>query len=250
MSSAPLKQSLRARAYENFRQQILTANVVPGQFVSQRELTQLLDMPLGAVRELIPRLEAEGLLRTVPQRGLQIAHVDLNLIHNAFQLRAMLEREAALHFVKAATDSDLKLIEQSHLAIVEAASRGPITDELLAEATSVDWGLHDLMIDTLGNDLISQTYRINSLRVRLIHLERSTLSADILLPAMQEHLNLIAALKARNSDAVAEHLAFHIHSAHQRVLGQDHRVHTPSSAPSSDPSSDKFISPQSQTEFS
>jgi len=246
MNCAPLKQSLRARAYENFRQQILTANVVPGQFVSQRELTQLLDMPLGAVRELIPRLEAEGLLRTVPQRGLQIAHVDLNLIHNAFQLRAMLEREAALHFVKAASDSDLKLIEQSHLAIVDAASRGPITDELLTEATSVDWGLHDLMIDTLGNDLISQTYRINSLRVRLIHLERSTLSADILLPAMQEHLNLIAALKARNSDAVAAHLAFHIHSAHQRVLGQDHRVH----APNATQSSGKFISSQSQTEFS
>ena len=61
MNCAPFKQSLRARAYENFRQQILKANVVPGQFVSQRELTQLLDMPLGAVRELIPRLEAEGL---------------------------------------------------------------------------------------------------------------------------------------------------------------------------------------------
>ena len=114
MNCAPLKQSLRARAYENFRQQILKANVVPGQFVSQRELTQLLDMPLGAVRELIPRLEAEGLLRTVPQRGLQIAHVDLNLIHNAFQLRGMLEREAALHFVKAASDSELHQIEQSH----------------------------------------------------------------------------------------------------------------------------------------
>ena len=34
------------------------------------------DMPLGAVREMIPRLEAGGLIRTVPQRGLQIAHVD------------------------------------------------------------------------------------------------------------------------------------------------------------------------------
>jgi len=245
MNCAPFKQSLRARAYENFRQQILKANVVPGQFVSQRELTQLLDMPLGAVRELIPRLEAEGLLRTVPQRGLQIAHVDLNLIHNAFQLRAMLEREAALHFVKAASDSELQLIEQSHLAIVEAAKHGPITDELLTEATSVDWGLHDLMIDTLGNELISQTYRINSLRVRLIHLERSTLSADILLPAMQEHLNLIAALKARNATAVAEHLAFHIRSAHQRVLGQDHRVQTSTSNQAMG-QSNYF---QSQTEF-
>ena len=73
--------SLRARAYESFRQQILEANIRPGQFISQRELMQLLDMPLGAVRELIPRLEAEGLLRTVPQRGLQIAHVDLALIN-------------------------------------------------------------------------------------------------------------------------------------------------------------------------
>jgi DNA-binding GntR family transcriptional regulator len=245
MNCPPLKQSLRARAYENFRQQILKANVVPGQFVSQRELTQLLDMPLGAVRELIPRLEAEGLLRTVPQRGLQIAHVDLNLIHNAFQLRAMLEREAALHFVKAASDTDLQLIEQSHLAIVEAATHEPITDELLAEATSVDWGLHDLMIDTLGNDLISQTYRINSLRVRLIHLERSTLSADILLPAMQEHLNLISALKARDAAAVAEHLAFHIRSAHQRVLGQDRRMYQATSSHSTG----KSILSQFQTEF-
>ena len=123
MSTPPINQSLRARAYENFRQQILQANVQPGQFVSQRELMQLLDMPLGAVRELIPRLEAEGLLRTVPQRGLQIAHVDLKLIHNAFQLRAMLEREAALHFVQVVSDADLANIEQAHLSIVQRAAR-------------------------------------------------------------------------------------------------------------------------------
>jgi DNA-binding GntR family transcriptional regulator len=80
------------------------------------------------------------------------------------------------------------------------------------------------MIDTLGNELISQTYRINSLRVRLINLERSTLSAEVLLPAMQEHLNLIEAFKLRDPDQVAQKLAHHIHSAHQRVLGQDRRV--------------------------
>jgi len=217
-------QSLRARAYENFRQQILQANVRPGQFVSQRELMQLLNMPLGAVREVIPRLEAEGLLRTVPQRGLQIAHVDLKLIHNAFQLRSLLEREAALHFARVVSDEELQAIEEAHLAIVERAQREGISDELLTDATSVDWGLHDLMVDTLGNELISQAYRINSLRVRLIHLERATLSADILLPAMQEHLTLIAALKTRDPSAVADALGHHIHSAHERVLGRDRRV--------------------------
>lgn len=75
--------SLRARAYASFQQQVVQANIRPGQFISQRELMQLLGMPLGAVRELIPRLEAEGLLSTVPKRGLQVAHVELKLINNA-----------------------------------------------------------------------------------------------------------------------------------------------------------------------
>ena len=109
--------SLRAQAYESFQQQIVDANIRPGQFISQRELMQLLGMPLGAVRELIPRLEAEGLLKTVPQRGLQVAHVDLKLINNAFQLRQLLEREAASRFVTTVSDRDLAAIEQLEEAL-------------------------------------------------------------------------------------------------------------------------------------
>ena len=57
------------------------------------------------------------------------------------------------------------------------------------------------MIDPLGNDLVSDAYRINSLRVRLIRLEGSMLSADALLPAMEEHLWFIDALKRRDPQA-------------------------------------------------
>lgn len=212
-------QSLRARAYESFRQQILKANIRPGQFVSQRELMQLLGMPLGAVRELIPRLEAEGLLRTVPQRGLQIAQVDLKLVNNAFGLRLILEREAAVHFATVATDTELAAIEEAHLNILRRARSRRIDDDLLTDATTVDWGMHDLMIDRLGNELVSDVYRINSLRVRLIKLEGSMLSGDVLLPAFEEHLWFIDALKRRDREAVAQRVAHHIESAHRRVLG-------------------------------
>jgi len=211
--------TLRAQAYECFRQQILQANIRPGQFVSQRELMALLGMPLGAVRELIPRLEAEGLLRTVPQRGLQVAQVDLKLINNAFGLRLLLEREAALRYCASVSDADLAAIEQAHLRIVQRARSGRIDDALLTDATAVDWGLHDLMVDALGNELISQTHRINMLRVRLIRLEGATLSPEALLPAMEEHLWFIDALKARDAQAVDERLRHHIESAHRRVLG-------------------------------
>ena len=211
--------SLRARAYDSFQQQIVQANIRPGQFISQRELMQLLGMPLGAVRELIPRLEAEGLLRTVPQRGLQIAHVDLKLINNAFQLRLLLEREAAVRFTATVSDADLAAIADAHLRIVRRARSATIDDDLLSDATTVDWGLHDMMIDALGNELISDVYRINSLRVRLIKLEASALSPEALLPAMEEHLWFIDALKRRDAQAVAQRLTHHIESAHRRVLG-------------------------------
>ncbi len=74
-------------------------------------------MPLGAIRELIPRLEADGLIATVPQRGMQIAHVDLNLIRNAFQLRLILEREAVVNFGRNAPQDELDRLRQDHLAI-------------------------------------------------------------------------------------------------------------------------------------
>ena len=105
------------------------------------------------------------------------------------------------------------------MGIVRRARAGAIDDDLLTDATAVDWGLHDRMIDRLGNELVSDVYRINSLRVRLIRLERSMLSGDVLLPAFEEHLWFIDALRRRDRTAVTQRLFHHLESAHRRVLG-------------------------------
>ena len=48
-ANSPEPVSQRARAYQGFTQQILNGGILPGQFISQRELMTLLDMPLAAV---------------------------------------------------------------------------------------------------------------------------------------------------------------------------------------------------------
>ena len=209
------------RAYQGFTQQILSGGIRSGQFISQRELMTLLDMPLGAVREMIPRLEAGGLVKTVPQRGLQIAHVDLKLIRNAFQVRGMIEREAILHFVRVASDEELAAIEASHRDILRRASTtgAARTDAtLLDDAQALDWGLHDRMVDALGNEIVSEIYRVNTLRVRLIKLEHSVITPSRLIPAMQEHLEFIAALRRRDATESVRLMEAHIHSARNRVM--------------------------------
>lgn len=215
---APAPSRLRWQAYESFRQQLLTSKIRPGQFVSQRQLVALTGLPLGAIREVIPRLEAEGLLVTVPQRGLQIANVDVKLIHNAFLLRLILEREAVAQFAHTVSDAELDALETAHRDILARAKRN-ITPALLNAARAVDWGLHDAMIDAMGNELISAVYRTNMLRIRLIRLERVVPDPIVLVRSMEDHLTLLIALRTRDPRLAVAALEAHLDHARGRALG-------------------------------
>ena len=218
---APEPLVLRLQAYEGFKQQLLESNLRPGEFVSQRKLCALIGLPLGAIREVIPRLEAEGLIKTVPQRGLQIANVDLKLVKNAFQLRMILEREGALRYGETVTDKELDALLSEYRSIIDRAKRD-VTRELLDEAQAADWGMHDRMIDSLGNEIISQLYRVNMLRIKLIRLDRVVLTPEALLPAMNEHLQLVAALRTRRPRDIVAAIEKHLTSARDRAIGLEH----------------------------
>jgi DNA-binding GntR family transcriptional regulator len=208
---------LRERAYDAFTQHLLARDIRPGQFVSQRELVELTGLTLGAIRELIPRLEAEGLIRTVPQRGMQVAHVDLPLIRDAFQFRLMLEKEAAAVFVVEAPDTEIARMRHEHEDILARAAVG-ITPALIVDAQAVDWRLHDTIVDALGNDIISNAYRVNAIKIRLIRQERTRLRDDLLLPVMHEHMRIVEALETRDPARATAALADHIANARTRAL--------------------------------
>ena len=208
----------REVAYQRFREQIVEARLKPGQFVSQRELVRLLDMSLAAVREMVPRLEAAGLIVTVPKRGLQVAPVNLRLIRNAFQVRLMVEREAVRHFVQRVSDVELDRIEADHRAILKRVMAARPDAHLDRDAQAVDWGLHDRMVDAMDNEILSEIYRVNSLHVRLIRLDAHQVRDRRVRPAMEEHLEFLAALRQRDEAAAVKAIEAHIERSRQRVL--------------------------------
>jgi len=171
-STATEQLKLREKAYESFTQNLLARDLKPGQFITQRQLVEITQLPLGGIRELIPRLEAEGLIKTVPQRGMQIAHIDLNLIRDAFQFRTILEREAAAAFAEAgdaALIAKLRVQHERVLSACEAAlQNGGISPKLLAKAQTTDWAMHTAVIDAMGNAIVSETYRVNLIKIRVI----------------------------------------------------------------------------------
>lgn len=215
--AAPPK--LRDRAYESFRQHLLAMDLRAGQFISQRELVALTGLTLGAIREMISRLEADGLIVTVPKRGMQIAAMDLKLIRNAFELRRVLECEAVAVFTRHASNSEIAALVTAHRAILSRAEAGDQSKQLLDEAQTTDWAMHEALIEALGNDLIRNIYRVNSLKVRLARLEQSLLSETVLMSTLREHTWILDAIAARDSAGAVEALRAHVESAHLRALG-------------------------------
>lgn len=208
---------LRERAYESIIEKLMARDFVPGEFVSQRQLVARTGLPLGAIREIIPRLESEGLLVTVPQRGIQIAHVDLNLIREAFQFRLFLEKEAIGVFTAQASDAAIAALRAEHEAMLERALSRTLTKEEEAEAQAIDWRLHDTFIDALGNSIISMAYRVNSVKLRLIHHERYRIDGRVV-PVMREHLHVLAAIESRDPARATEAIAAHIDNARRLAL--------------------------------
>ena len=197
---------------------MLEKALAPGQFISQRQMMDLTGFPLGAIRELIPRLEAEGLIRTIPQRGMQIAQVDLSLIRQAFQFRLFLEREAIALFTTNASDDQIASIRAAHEAILSRAANG-IDPALIEDAQRTDWQLHDQIIDALSNAIISNSYRVNSIKIRLIRQSQTRLEGDLVIPVMRDHLKVIEGIESRDPVRAADALSAHIEQARLRALG-------------------------------
>nr|WP_301546313.1 FCD domain-containing protein [Paracoccus saliphilus] len=68
---------------------------------------------------------------------------------------------------------------------------------------------HDFMASGLDNPFLQQAYVTNRNRIAIIQNARSFL-ADRVVPAMREHLEIIAALESGDSDAVVDRIEHHL----------------------------------------
>ena len=208
---------LRLKAYEEFRDRLLSGELKPGQFVTQRDLAKLVGVPLGAAREAIQRLEFESLLKVYPQRGVQVAEASARLIRTAYQFRLVLEVEAVRNFAKTASEEAIVGLIEATDSIVRRAAQ-EITPRLQEEAVEVDWRMHDAFIDSLDNDIITESYRINAARIRLIRGAGNRLPRDRLVPALTEHLAILAACRERNEVRAMVQLEQHVRTSQSLTL--------------------------------
>ena len=195
--------------YHKFQEPLFDRRLRPGHFVSQRELGAMLGLSVGALREILLRLQSEGLLLVQPKRGIQNPVIDLPMIRDAFQIRMTLEREAVMHAVRNISNDVLAAQKKAHLDVLaelECVEGHEVPDN----GQNVDAGLYHLLIEGTENALLQQAYGINAIRIRLIQFDRISLTCATLPDAFADHLAVIDAILIRDVhsavDAIDRHM--------------------------------------------
>lgn len=208
---------LKEQAYRLFKKRLFAGDLKPGQFVSQRELCKIIGLPIGPVRDALKKLQAESLVRVIPQRGIHIADVNVKLVRDAFGMRSLIEAYAVRRFAAAGDVARLVAMEPQMRAVLTRAAKN-FDEDLAREFIRIDFKLHDALISTLDNEIISEVYRINADRILLIRLT-NRVSRERVITATKEHLKIIDALKRHDADAAAAAMEQHLASSLQGMLG-------------------------------
>ena len=159
-------QSVHQQAAEKLRAAILAAVFSPGDRLIEADLCRRLGISRPSLREALRSLEAEGLIVIVPNRGPQIPVLTWAQAEEIYQVRALLEGEAAALCAKHASEADRQTMRAALTAFERAVQKGDPSSRLSATAD-----FYRAMLRSSGNALIEELLqrlvaRINFLRAQ------------------------------------------------------------------------------------
>jgi DNA-binding GntR family transcriptional regulator len=98
--------------YESLRQQIFEGNIYPGSWLREQDLVEAFNVSRTPIREALRRLESEGVVESVPFRGVKVVSLNPEDIWEEYMVRIALESLAFELAVSNMSDETIHLVEQ------------------------------------------------------------------------------------------------------------------------------------------
>lgn len=113
-------QTLQEVVSDTLRNLILNGTFKPGQRLRQDELADQLGVSTMPIREALRRLEAEGLVTTLPRRGAIVSELRIEEIEEIYLMRAALECLITRLAVPQLTSAQIAKLQQLFKRMAEA----------------------------------------------------------------------------------------------------------------------------------
>jgi DNA-binding GntR family transcriptional regulator len=201
--------SLVDYAAERLRRDLLTGEIEPGERIRVTSLEKRFGVSHIPIREALRRLEAEGFVSTLPQRGTIAAAVDLDDLHGLYDLRRLLEGQVVHRAVEAATPGQLQAMRDALEALEEATAtvEAPL---FWQRHRDFHWALLEPGASAWIKRVLGQVWLAAERYVRLFVNETFE-------TAMHEHRALVAAAATGDADLTQRLLIAHLDRTERTV---------------------------------
>jgi len=204
-------------AYLAIRAGIVAGTYASGQHLTGETLAAAIGVSRTPVREALRRLDAEGLVRVVPNQGAFVTGFTPSDIAQMFALRAVLESYACElatpRLTEAQIDRIAELADRTHSLAID---RPDPNASGIAQANSE---LHQTIVTAAGNARLA-TMIASVTELPLVMRTLRIYSQEDLLRSAGHHRELAVAFRARDALWSAAVMRSHLLAARRAILGE------------------------------
>jgi len=191
--------SLKEKAYNHLRKEILENRLSPGAQFTEKELSEELNMSRTPVREAMIKLQNEGLVEIVPHKGMRVLPLSPEDMGEIYSVLTCVESKAAALIAKQKmSEQELEPLKTATHDMEEALD----VNDLDAWAEADDryhkklLGLcHNKRLVNIALNYLDQAYRARMFTLRL---------RKYPIKSTQEHKDQVAAILSGNADEVPQ----------------------------------------------
>jgi len=159
-------QTVQVQIANKLRDAILSGYFKPGERLIEARLCEMMQVSRSSIREVLRRLEAQRLVVIVPNRGPSVAEIAWEEAKQIYDVRAILEGEAAALLAERATTDQKRAMAQALTAFLQADE----ADDAIGRLTATN-RFYEVILEGCGNTVIRELLqgllaRINFLRAR------------------------------------------------------------------------------------
>lgn len=197
-------KSLTELVTDEIRNRIVSGDVNMGSLLSEVRFAKILEVSRTPIREAFNRLEMEGLVRTVPQRGTFVFELAPEEMGKISDVRVCLET-AALRNAFAA-DRDGLVNDLTHCVEVMTTARSQGDDGAYLQADTV---FHQILFDRAGNRFLNDAYQTIASKMAALR-NRLGNHPDHMSKSFKEHKLMADQIASGDLDAAEQTLIQHI----------------------------------------
>ena len=205
---------LRKQVTEALREAIVSFSYQPGERLVERDLCDRFGVSRTVVREALRHLEAEGLVKLVPNRGPVVSSVLPDEARELYEAREALESRAARLCAERATPTQKRQLTRA-LARVEAAyDSGSLAEELEAKDQ-----FYEAIHKGANNAVIASLLRTVHARTQMLR-GYSLQTPGRMRKSLEELQQMVEAIERGDGDLAYEIASLHVQNAGAAALAR------------------------------